>query len=515
MPIKRLIASISLLPLLACVALSARAEVRLPKLISDHGVLQRDAPIHIWGWADPGENIHVTFHQQHLATTASDLGKWSVNLSPEKAGGPFDLQVAGTNTVTVSDLLVGDVWFASGQSNMELPLLGFPGSAVLKNGPQEIAAANHPNLRLLHIPNKASMYPLDDEPATWTVCTPDTAKTFSAVAYFFGREIAEKEHVPVGLIDSTWGGTPAEAWVSMDGLAADASLMPVFATWAHIADSQQDVPAMYANEHREDEAAKQAGKPLPIHPWHPNLDSWAPGGLFNAMIAPATPMTIKGVIWYQGETNSGLSRAQQYYRIFPTLITDWRREWREGTFPFLFVQISSFTSTPYEDWGMIRDAQRRTLDVTNTAMAVSIDVGEPDNVHPADKQTVAARLALGARALAYGEKVEYSGPLFRQAVVEGDSMRIFFDHTDGGLTLKSADGFELAGDDHHFIPATAKVEHDTVIVTSTQVLHPKYVRYAWQNAPPATLFNKADLPASTFTSEDPVPAPEMPHAAGK
>jgi sialate O-acetylesterase len=164
---------------------------------------------------------------------------------------------------------------------------------------------------------------------------------------------------------------------------------------------------------------------------------------------------------------------------------------------------------------MIRDAQRRTLDVTNTAMAVSIDVGEPDNVHPADKQTVAARLALGARALAYGEKVEYSGPLFRQAVVEGDSMRIFFDHTDGGLTLKSADGFELAGDDHHFIPATAKVEHDTVIVTSTQVLHPKYVRYAWQNAPRATLFNKADLPASTFTSEDPVPAPEMPHAAGK
>jgi sialate O-acetylesterase len=233
------------------------------------------------------------------------------------------------------------------------------------------------------------------------------------------------------------------------------------------------------------------------------------------MIAPATPMTIKGVIWYQGETNSGLSRAQQYYRIFPALINDWRRAWNEGDFPFLFVQISSFTSTPYEDWGMIRDAQRRTLDLTNTAMAVSIDVGEPDNVHPADKQTVAARLALGARALAYGEKVEYAGPLFRQATLEGNGMRVYFNHTAGELVLKSSDGFELAGTDHHFFPATARLEDDSVVVTSAQVPHPRYVRYAWQNAPTASLFNKVDLPASTFTSEDPVPAPEMPHAPGK
>jgi sialate O-acetylesterase len=480
------------------------AEVRLPKLISDHGVLQRDAPIHIWGWADPGQSISVSLHQQHVATAANDIGNWSLYLQPEKAGGPYDLQV---NTLTVSDLLIGDVWFASGQSNMELPLLGFPGNAPLKNGPQEIAAANHPNLRLLHIKEKASMYPLDDQPATWTICTPETASTFSAVAYFFGREISEREHVPIGIIDSTWGGTPAEAWISLDGLSADASLMPVFATWSHITDEHKDIPATVSRERAEDATAKQAGQPLPKHPWHPNLDSWAPAGLFNGMIAPATPLSIKGVIWYQGETNSALDRANQYYRIFPALISDWRKQWQQGDFPFLYVQISSFTSTPYEDWGIIRDAQRRTLRLANTAMAVSIDVGEPNNVHPADKQTVAARLALGARALAYGETLEYSGPLFRQATPDGAAMRIWFDHTAGQLTLKSPAGFELAGEDHHFAPATAQVDKDTIIVASPTIEHPRYVRYAWENAPPATLFNRAGLPASTFTSEDPVPAP--------
>jgi len=494
------------LPLLLSSA-RCRAEVRLPHLISDHGVLQRNAPIHIWGWAEPGETVTVTLHDQHPQTTADKVGNWSVYLQPEQAGGPYTLQVTGTNTITVSDLLIGDVWFASGQSNMELPLLGFPGSAVLKNGPAEIAAANHPNLRLLHIPNNASMYPLDDEPANWTVCTPDTAKTFSAVAYFFGREISEREHVPVGLIDSTWGGTPAEAWVSLDGLASDAALMPVFATWAHVSDDHKNIPAMIRNEQREDAAAKAAGQPAPKHPWHPNLDSWSPAGLFNGMVAPATPYSIKGVIWYQGETNSPADRANQYARIFPALINDWRREWQEGNFPFLYVQISSFTSTPFEQWGIIRDAQRRTLDVSNTAMAVSIDVGEPDNVHPADKQTVAARLALGARALAYGEKVEYSGPLFREATPEGAGMRVSFDHADGELVLKSTGGFELAGDDHKFVPADARIDHDAVVVTSPSIQHPRYVRYAWPNAPLATLFNKAGLPASTFTSEDPVPVP--------
>lgn len=497
--------SLRALPLfLLCSCGLLRAEVRLPKIISDHAVLQRDAPIHIWGWADPGEAITVSLHQQHVDGTADALGKFSVYLQPEKAGGPFDLTVKGSSTVTVSDLLIGDVWFASGQSNMELPLNGFPDSAVLKNGPQEIAAANHPNLRLLHIPNHASMYPVDDQPATWTTCTPETAATFSAVAYFYAREISEKEHVAVGIVDSTWGGTPVESWASLGSLSADASLMPVFHTWSRLAATQQDKDAAIAAEKREDEAAKQAGKPAPQHSWHPNLDSWAPAGLFNGMIAPATPYGIKGVIWYQGESNSPHASAYLYSKVFSTMITDWRRQWQEGNFPFLFVQISSFRSSPKEDWGMLRDQQRRTLAIGNTAMAVTLDVGEPDNVHPADKQTVAARLALAGRALAYGEQVDFSGPLFRQAVPERDGMRVLFDHTAGRLVSKesSLPGFEVAGEDHHFTAASAKIDGDTVIVTSSAVQHPRYVRYAWENAPQATLFNKDGLPASTFTSED-------------
>ena len=489
---------------------SLRAEVRLPHMLSDHTVLQRESPIHIWGWASPGESVTVTLLQQHRSVAADPLGQWSVYLAPEKAGGPYSMQIAGSNSITLSDILIGDVWFASGQSNMEMPLSGFPGSAVLNNAAEEIANANHPEIHLLHIPQKASQYPLNDQPATWTTCTSATAASFSAVAYLFGRDIQAKEHVPIGLIDSTWGGTPGEAWVSLDGISSDAALMPVFATWTKMADTQEQIPAMLANEKREDAAALAANQPLPKHTWHPNPDSYAPAALFNGMVAPATPFTIKGVIWYQGETNSGLARVTLYNRIFSTLITDWRRAWQQGEFPFLYAQISSFKSSAYEDWGMLRDAQRRTLSLNNTAMAVTIDVGDPNNVHPPDKQTVAARLALGARALAYGESsLEYSGPLFRQATPEADGMRVWFDHTAGKLvsTGPSLAGFELAGEDHHFFPATARIEGETVLTSSTQVKEPHYVRYAWANAPDASLTNKAGLPASTFTSEDPVPAP--------
>jgi sialate O-acetylesterase len=489
--------------MLSAASATLRAEVRLPKLLSDHAVLQREAPIHIWGWADPGESVSVTLHGQHRSAVADPLGHWEVYLAPEHAGGPYDLQVAGTNSITISDILIGDVWFASGQSNMEMPLNGFPNSAVLKNAAQEIANANHPEIRLLHIDQKASNYPLQDQPATWTQCTPETAASFSAVAYLFGRDIQEREHVPIGLIDSTWGGTPAEAWVSMDGISANASLMPVFSFWAKLADTQQDMPALHQKEQREDLAAKNANAPKPHHEWHPNLDSWAPAALFNGMVAPATPFTIKGVIWYQGETNSNNGRANMYENVFSTLISDWRREWQQGNFPFLFVQISSFKSDERETWGIVRDAQRRTLDLRNTAMAVSLDVGDPDNVHPSDKQTVAARLALAARSLAYGENIEYSGPLFREATVEGAGMRVWFDHTAGKLTSKewSLPGFEIAGDDHRFVAATARIEGETVFVSSPLVSHPRFVRYAWANAPEATLFNAAGLPASTFTSE--------------
>jgi sialate O-acetylesterase len=227
------------------------------------------------------------------------------------------------------------------------------------------------------------------------------------------------------------------------------------------------------------------------------------------MVAPVTPYTIKGVIWYQGESNSKLAFAPMYAKLFPALIADWRAQWREGSFPFLFVQISSFTSDPTEAWAIIREAQRRSLSVENTAMAVTIDIGDPDNVHPPDKQTVGARLALAARALAYGESVEYSGPLFRQAAPEADGIRIWFDHAARGLVAKGGalQGFEIAGDDGRFATATARIDGETIVVSNPQVTDPKHVRYGWANAPAVNLFNSEGLPASPFTSEDAIPAP--------
>jgi len=487
----------------------ARAEVRLPHMLSDHAVLQRQMPVHIWGWADAGEKVTVSFHGQTQATAADEAGRWSVFLRPEQAGGPYVLTVEGTNTITLEDILVGDVWFAAGQSNMEFPLNGFPGSAVLKNGPQEIAAATQPQIRLLRFPRKGSEYEQRDQSANWTLCMPETAAEFSAVAYFFGRDLVKREHVPIGLIDSTWGGTPVSSWLSLDALSSDAGLIPQFAERVSMVESHEDEPAMSAAELREDERALASGQALSKHEWHPDPQSWAPAGLFNGMVAPAIDFTIKGVLWYQGETDSSAMRGPMYERTFPAMINDWRTRWAEGNFPFLFVQISSFTSTPAETWGVIREAQRRTLMLTDTAMAVSLDVGQADNVHPPDKQTVGARLALAAEAVAYGEAVEFSGPLFREATTNGVDMRVYFTHAHGLVAKSGAlEGFEVAGEDRHFHAAVARVEGDTVVARSSDVVRPQYVRYAWANAPlTANLYNSAGLPASTFTSERHIPAP--------
>ena len=464
-------------------------------------VLQRDRPIHIWGWADPNEPVSVSFNGATGNSVGDEYGRWSVYFPPQPAGGPYTLNVAGT---TLEDVLVGDVWFASGQSNMEMPLKGFEGSAVVKNSEAEISGAKNPNIRLLFVPHKASEYPLRDAPASWTVCTPETAAGFSAAAYFFGRELQSRERVPIGLIDSTWGGTPVEAWMSLEGIARDASLMPVFAARAVMTGQQADMAQIIAAEKRADEAAKRAGQPAPHHDWHPAPESWAPAGLFNGMIAPFVEFPIRGVIWYQGESNSSSERAGLYEKAFPGMIADWRSHWRQGDFPFLYVQIANFGTKASEGWSLVREAQRRTLSVANTAMAVTIDVGDPDNVHPSDKQTVGARLALGARALAYGEKVEYAGPLFRQAANEGSSLRVWFDHADG-LNARGGElvGFEVAGADKHFQTATGKIEGRSILVNSSQVPRPQYVRYGWRNTTVViNLYNEARLPASPFTSQD-------------
>ncbi len=487
----------------------ARAQVRLPKLFSDHMVLQRETPIHVWGWSEPGEEVIVALDQQHATTKGNDIGQWSVYLAPESAGGPYQLTIRSTNVVTVSDVLVGDVWLASGQSNMEMPLKGLT-TAVVKDSAKTISAASHPQIRLLRLEKTASAYPLNDISANWTVCTPQTAADFSAVAYFFARDIQAREHVPVGLIDSTWGGTFIQAWLSFDRLSSDPSLLPVFSAYAKMMDDQGDVALAVALEKRADDAARLAHKPLPEHPWHPGPDSFTPAVLYNGMIAPLIPYPIKGVIWYQGESNSLLSQVGMYSNLFSALIGDWRSKWREGNFPFLFVQISTFDTTPGVDlktkdfdWGTLRDAQRRALSLVGTAMAVSLDVGDAQNIHPPDKETVGERLALAARAVAYGEIVEYSGPLFRQAVPVAAEICVSFDHASGLMSHGDAlVGFEVAGEDRIFFAASARISGDTVFASSAKVPHPIYVRYAWANAPRANLYNSAGLPASTFTSEE-------------
>ena len=492
---------------LSLATLTASAEVRLPKLLSDHAVLQRQRPIHIWGWATPGAQLTAHFHQQTVLAQANDLGKWSLYLAPEEAGGPYALSITGDgDPKQLQDLLVGDVWFASGQSNMEMPLNGFPPQAVVKDAAKEIAAATQPRLRLLLVEHKSSDFPLNDITATWTECTPQTARNFSAIAYFFGRELSTRENVPIGLIDSTWGGTPADSWISLNTLGARPDLLPALASRARFADEQPDLDIIIAAEKRVDESAKAAGKPAPQHPWHPYETSWLPAGLYNGMIAPFTPLTIKGFLWYQGETNSAHDRAPYYDALFSGMIADWRTHFQQGNLPFLYVQISSFYS-PGEDWGMVRDQQRRTLAVANTAMAVSLDVGTADNVHPPDKQTVAARLVLAARHLAYGESIHYRGPLFREATTERsadgtNSLRVWFEHADG-LTFRGAPtgGFEIAGADHRFVPADVRLEGATAIVSAKAIEHPIYARYGWMSVVTSPLYNADGLPASTFTSE--------------
>lgn len=478
--------------LLALAGFRGAAEVRLPAILTDHMVIQRGLPVHFWGSAEPGESVSVNFRGANRNTAADSLGRWNVYLPPGEAGGPFDVEIKGSNTVSLHDVLAGDVWIASGQSNMEMEV------SSAKNAQAEIAAAKFPRIRLFQADHKVSDYPLDDIAGHgWMECSPETVAKFSAAAYYFGRHLYQRLNVPVGLIETNWGGTPAEAWTSLRSLSADAGLMPVFSEWARMNDRHATELLERRKEERENPRATRG--------WHQNEgNSWMPSGLFNAMIAPLTRFPIKGVIWYQGESNASPGRAPLYAHLFRAMIRDWRSAWGEGDFPFLFVQIANFKTSPGSMWPEVRDAQRQALALANTGMAVTIDIGDPDNIHPKDKQDVGLRLALAARAIAYGEKIEYSGPLFRQATPEGDTIRVWFDHTGGGLKVKGAElkGFEIAGADRKFVPAAARIENDTVVVSGDGVAAPVYVRYGWSDNPDCNLYNSIDLPASPFRSGD-------------
>lgn len=639
-------------PLSLCAALAAaflipvaHSAVIPNPLFSDHAVLQQGRELPVWGTAAEGERVMVEFAGRSAATTAKD-GRWLIHLEALPAGGPYTMTISGDhNAVTISDLLVGEVWICSGQSNMERQLGPREGQKPIVNWEQEVAAANYPQIRHFLVPQKPARAPQATVAGKWVVCSPQTVAEFTAVGYFFGRDLFQARHVPIGLIHSSWGGTPAESWTSRpalrslpefadaiaDAQRADSEIergtysyaktitswlaahdpgsvpgaswgtvqvdtaawkqmeLPTFwekaglpdydgvvwfrrtfdlpdtwegvdatlhlgaiddidTTWINGVEIGSTVgwqiPRIYrvpasalrpgrnvvavrvldtggggglygGDEMRLIPAAKSGWPPIslagawlyqpsaklgpvPYPPSDYTNSPAVPSALYNGMIVPLQPYAIRGVIWYQGEANVG--RERQYRALFPALIADWRRAWGEGDFPFLFVQIALFRDMTPE----IREAQFLTWQrVPNTAMAVTIDCGDANDIHPTHKQPVGARLALAARAIAYGENLEYSGPAFDSLQIEGGHAVLRFTHVGGGLVAKDGSliGFTLAGADKVFHPASAVIEGNTVVVTSAAVPQPVAVRYGWANVPEGNLFNAAGLPASPFRTD--------------
>lgn len=624
---------------------SLQGPVKLAAIFSDNMVLQQQTNDPVWGWAGPGESIMVkgSWDKNVLVKTKADKdGKWMVKIKTPKAGGPYTLTVLGGDTVQLHNVMIGEVWLCSGQSNMEMPVSGWPGASLL-NSADEIQAADFPDIRLFTVKKDIAFQPQQDCVGSWSECSPESVAGFSATAYFFGRELYKRLKVPIGLIHSSWGGTVAEAWTSESALRTlndfDTALDKLDSIKNHFDEMKKTDSENLETWNRElkninDDYAKNgfndsdwkemqlptnwesaglpdfdgivwfrktikipaswAGKDLqldlgPIDDeditwfngqkvggiqeegyWTKNRSYKVPGNLvktgdnviavrvtdlqggggiygnkdqmklypanaktdislagnwrykvdikkpqtsitknpnmptvlYNGMIAPIIPFGIKGAIWYQGEANVG--RAAQYARLFPTMITDWRTRWQEGDFPFYFVQIAPF---PYGGDGTrsaaLRDAQRRTLSLSNTGMVVTLDIGDTTNIHPANKEEVGRRLSLWAFNKVYGDKDSvYSGPLYKRMQTEGNKIILSFDHAEGGLVARGGrlDNFQIAGTDGHFVRAHATIEGDQVIVQANDVLHPVAVRYAWRDNAVPHLFNKAGLPASTFTT---------------
>jgi sialate O-acetylesterase len=519
--------TLSALAIVTVISSSLYAEVKPNPLFTEGAVLQRGQPVPVWGTARDGETVTVEIDNQKAITTAAD-GKWRVNLGPLKEGGPLTLKITGDNSVTITNLLVGEVWVCSGQSNMEFSF------ARAHNAKEEGPKAAYPKIRMFTVMKTTAAKPLAEAVGRWVECSPQSVNGFSAVGYFFARDIHNKLGVPVGMIHTSWGGTPAQAWTSLEGFGTDPELKEYVDYATQRFASYDADTATYAAKQEEfnskakewDETvgkahaeamkswieataqAKKDGQPLPPQPSpssprprgprNPNGVSRDPTTLFNGMVAPIIPYGIKGAIWYQGESNA--NKPKQYLTLFPAMIADWRARWKQGDFPFFFVQIAPYNGKPPE----IREAQFLTLaKVKNTAMAVTTDVGDANDIHPPRKETVGQRLALAARALAYGEKIEYSGPLYESMTAADGQITLRFKHVGGGLIAKDGElkGFTIAGEDKNFVPAQAKINGSSVIVSAEGVANPKAARYGWSNVPDVNLFNQEGLPASPFRTD--------------
>lgn len=480
------------------------ADVRLPHLFSDHMVLQQRKPIAVWGWADPGEKVTVTLDGKRRRTTTDYSGRWEVRLPSRKAGGPVILVVEGRNRIELQDVLIGEVWICSGQSNMEWPMhRAFEPES-------DIANATHPEIRLFTVPKLKAVDPVPDVDGAWQKCEPSQVRNFSAVAYYFGRELQSALNVPVGLIHTSWGGSPAEVWMRWNVLATHPDyLATMIEPWP--AREQQYRENLAAWE-AETEALKQQDQ-TQKRP-RPQL-GWRPAELYNGMIAPLIPYTIAGAIWYQGESNAG--RAHQYRHLFPNLIQNWRDDWGQGDFPFLAVQLAPWdknrnrapeeiAAIPTEsDWAELREAQLMAAQtMKNVGLAVITDYGDKDDIHPAKKAPVGERLALLARHMAYGHRIVPTGPVFNKMKVKDDQAILYFDHVGSGLQARGGNlrGFSIAGEDRQFFWAQAQIDGKRVIVSHPVISKPVAVRYGWADYPIVNLFNAEGLPATPFRTDD-------------
>jgi sialate O-acetylesterase len=480
------------------------AEVRLPGLFSDNVVLQQNASVPVWGWADDGESVTVLFRGKKATATATN-GKWMVRIGSFKAGGPDELRISGKNTLVLKNVLVGEVWICSGQSNMEWPL-----SKVFESQ-NDIATSANPKIHLLTVPKLKADEPVPDVKASWQECNSDTIPTFSAVGYYFGRALQTARKVPVGLIHTSWGGSPAEVWIRRQVLEANPeynkSILEGYAT--AIKNYQESLAKFEAEQAELKKQGQTADKKPPEKPF------WKPAELYNGMIAPLLPYAIQGAIWYQGESNAG--RAYQYRTLFPDMIRNWRQDWGQGDFTFLAVELAPWdknkkrpleeiTAAPGEsDWAELREAQLLATKVLpKVGLAVITDVGDKDDIHPTKKEPVGARLALAARAIAFGEKIVYSGPTYKRMKQNGDRIILSFDHTGKGLESHGGElkGFSIAGADRKFVWAKANIQGNKVVVSSPDVPKPVAVRYGWADYPVVNLFNKNGLPASPFRTDD-------------
>ncbi len=486
-------------------AQSSLAELRPHALFSHGAVLQQGKALPIWGWADPGSTITVSFRGRTLSATTSPAGKWSVSLPSQKPGGPDELVLGdGSQTLTLTNILVGEVWVCSGQSNMEWPM-------TRSESPQvAIETSAHDRIRLFTVPKLKAAEPIDEVRAQWELCGPESVARFSAVAYYFGRDLQAARGVPVGLVHTSWGGSPAEVWIREEVMAAN----PEFKR--DILDPYPERKRAFdkalADWERETAELRAQGKEQTRgRPWA----DWRPAELFNGMIHPLLPYPIAGAIWYQGESNAG--RADQYARLFPTLIQNWRAEWNQGDFPFLAVQLapwdknrkrslSEITAQPGEsDWAELRESQWiATRVLPKVGMAVITDVGDKDDIHPVKKEPVGARLALLARCVAYRERIPCSGPMFKSMSVSRGRATISFDHTHGGLIARGGplSGFQICGTNREWVWADAEIRGRRVVVSNPSVPEPIAVRYGWADFPVVNLFNKAGLPASPFRTDN-------------